>query len=209
LDIVNQVKRIKSFDRPVILVDDLLNKGYRIKAIEPLITNAGIEIDKVVVGIMSGRGKAILENQNIPVASAYFIPRLKVWFNESLMYPFLGGDTLWRGVIPTRNIIPSINQILPYTSPDYISGSSMKSIYELSEVCIENSIDILKVLEEEYQYLHENSLTLSHLGEVLISPRFPDRGEKISYDMSQKSSDYLKNGYIKLSLNQTFSLGIK
>jgi len=88
LDIVNQVKRIKSFDRPVILVDDLLNKGYRIKAIEPLITNAGIEIDKVVVGIMSGRGKAILENQNIPVASAYFIPRLKVWFNESLMYPF-------------------------------------------------------------------------------------------------------------------------
>ncbi len=193
LDILNQVKRIKSFDRPVILVDDLLNKGYRVKAIEPLITNAGIEIEKVVVGIMSGRGKSILENQNIPVDSAYFIPRLKVWFNESLLYPFLGGDTLWRGVIPTRNIIPSINQILPYTSPDYISGSSMKSIYELSEVCIENSIDILKVLEEEYQYLHENSLTLSHLGEVLISPRFPDRGEKISYDMSQKSSDYLKN----------------
>ena len=36
-------------------------------------------------------------------------------------------------------------------------------------------------------------LTLAHLGEVLISPRYPDRGEKISYDTSQKSSDYLKN----------------
>jgi hypothetical protein len=142
---------------------------------------------------MSGRGKAILENENIPVDSAYFIPRLKVWFNESLMYPFLGGDTLWRGVIPTRNIIPSINQILPYTSPNYIKSSSMKAIYDLSEVCIENAISILRVLEDEYQYLHENSLTLSHLGEVLVSPRFPDRGEKISYDMSQKSSDYLKN----------------
>jgi len=193
LDITNQVKRIKSFDRPVILVDDLLNKGYRIKAIQPLISDSNIKIEKVLVGIMSGRGKSILENQNIPVDSAYFIPRLKVWFNESLMYPFLGGDTLWRGIVPTRNIIPSINQILPYTSPNYISGSSMKSTYELSEVCIENAIDILKVLEEEYQYLHENSLTLSHLGEVLVSPRFPDRGERISYDMSQKSSDYLKN----------------
>jgi len=193
LDIKNQVKRIKSFDRPVILVDDLLNKGYRIRAIEPLISNEDIEIEKVLVGIMSGRGKSILENQNISVDSAYFIPRMKVWFNESLMYPFLGGDTLWRGVIPTRNIIPSINQILPYTSPNFISGSSMKAIYELSEICIENAIDIVRTLEDEYQFLNENSLTLSHLGEVLISPRFPDRGERISYDMSQKSSDYLKN----------------
>jgi nicotinic acid mononucleotide adenylyltransferase len=193
LDIINQVKRIKSFNRPVVLVDDLLNKGYRVKAIQPLMKNENIDVKKVLVGIMSGRGKAILENENIPVDSAYFIPRLKVWFNESLMYPFLGGDTLWRGVIPTRNIIPSINQILPYTSPNYIKSSSMKAIYDLSEVCIENAISILRVLEDEYQYLHENSLTLSHLGEVLVSPRFPDRGEKISYDMSQKSSDYLKN----------------
>lgn len=193
LDIINQVKRIKSFNRPVILVDDLLNKGYRIKAIQPLMVEQNIQIKKVLVGIMSGRGKSLLENDNIAVDSAYFIPRLKVWFNESLMYPFLGGDTLWRGVIPTRNLIPSINLILPYTSPNYISGSSMKSVYELSEVCIENAIEILRCLEEEYLYLHENSLTLAHLGEVLISPRFPDRGEKISYDTSQKSSDYLKN----------------
>ena len=193
LDIKNQVKRIKSFDRPVILVDDLLNKGYRIKAIEPVLREEGVHIEEVLVGIMSGRGKALLEKDNIKVDSAYFIPRLKVWFNESLMYPFLGGDTLWRGKIPTRNIIPSINQILPYTSPDYISGSSQKAIYKLSEVCIENAMDILKVLEDEYLYLHENSLTLAHLGEVLMSPRLPDRGEKISYDMSQKASDYLQN----------------
>lgn len=193
LDIKNQVKRIKSFDRPVILVDDLLNKGYRIKAIEPLMAEQNVEVKKVLVGIMSGRGKSLLENDNIAVDSAYFIPRLKVWFNESLMYPFLGGDTLWRGVTPTRNLIPSINLILPYTSPNFISGSTMKAVYELSEICIENAIEILKCLEEEYLYLHENSLTLAHLGEVLMSPRFPDRGEKISYDTSQKSSDYLKN----------------
>lgn len=193
LDIENQVKRIKSFNRPVILVDDLLNKGYRISAIQPVMAAEGVRIDQVIVGIMSGRGKALLEKQDIRVDSAYFIPRLKVWFNESLLYPFLGGDTLWRGKIPTRNIIPSINQILPYTSPNYITGSSMAAIYELSEVCLENSMTILKVLEDEYLYLHENSLTLSHLGEVMMSPRLPDRGEKISYDMSQKASDYLEN----------------
>ena len=161
LDIENQVKRIKSFNRPVILVDDLLNKGYRIKAIEPLLREEGVEIKTVLVGVMSGRGKALIENEGIKVDSAYFIPRLKVWFNESLMYPFLGGDTLWRGVVPTRNLIPSINQILPYTSPNYISGSSMKAIYDLSEICIENSIEILRVLEDEYQYLHENSFNFS------------------------------------------------
>jgi len=193
LDIENQVKRIQSFSRPVILVDDLLNKGYRISAIKPVLDTEEVEIDQVIVGIMSGQGKALLERQDIKVDSAYFIPRLKVWFNESLLYPFLGGDTLWRGKIPTRNIIPSINQILPYTSPNYIRGSSMQAIYKFSEVCLENAMNILRVLEDEYLYLHENSLTLSHLGEVMMSPRLPDRGEKISYDMSQKASDYLEN----------------
>jgi len=193
LDIENQVGRIKSFDRPVMLVDDLLNKGYRIKAIAPLLRKRDVEIKKLFVGIMSGRGKALMEMDNIPVDAAYFIPRLKVWFNESHLYPFVGGDTLWRGRDPERNILPSINLILPYTFPNYISGASKEAIFNLSKVCIQNAIDILTVLEEEYQSLHERSLTMAHLSEVLVSPRYPDRGDKISYDMNQRPSNYLKN----------------
>ncbi|GAJ17038.1 unnamed protein product, partial [marine sediment metagenome] len=36
MSLKNQVKVIHSFDMPVILIDDYLHKGYRIKTIEPL-----------------------------------------------------------------------------------------------------------------------------------------------------------------------------
>ena len=46
----NQIKTIKSFDRPIILVDDLLHKGYRIKAIDPALKRNNVDIKEVVVG---------------------------------------------------------------------------------------------------------------------------------------------------------------
>ncbi|MBN2259591.1 MAG: cytidyltransferase [Clostridiales bacterium] len=192
LDLLNQVKMLKSFNRPIFLVDDLLNKGYRIKAVDPLLKAENIEIKKVFVGLMSGRGKSLMEMQNREVDSAYFIPRLKVWFNESKLYPFLGGDTLWRGQNPERNIIPSINLILPYASAGYIKGASKQSIYDMSRVAITNALNILKTLEDEYQKLHEKSLTMGSLPEVMVYPRYPDRGEMQKLDLSVKASDYLQ-----------------
>ncbi len=193
LDLENQVKTIKSFDRPVMLVDDLLNKGYRINVLEPLFKQEKVEIKKFFVGILSGRGKAIMERANIEVDSAYFIPRLKVWFTESKMYPFIGGDILWRGVTPERSLIPSINLILPYTYPSYIRDASKHAVYKVSEIALINAIDILETIEEEYQTEHERMLTVSQLGEAILSPRIPDKGSNIDYDMNQKASEYLKN----------------
>lgn len=193
LDLENQVKTIKSFDRPVILVDDLLNKGYRINVLEPLFKQEEVEIKKFFVGILSGRGKAIMERANIEVDSAYFIPRLKVWFTESKMYPFIGGDILWRGTTPERSLIPSINLILPYTFPSYIRDASKQAVYKVSEICLINSIEILEALEEEYQNEHERMLTVAQLGEVIMSARIPDKGFNIDYDMNHKATDYLKN----------------
>ncbi|QEK10983.1 cytidyltransferase [Crassaminicella thermophila] len=193
LKLEDQVKMIRSFDRPVILVDDLLNKGYRIKAIDPLFKKENIKVKKILVGILSGRGKELMDIQNRKVDSAYFIPKLKVWFNESFLYPFIGGDTMWRGEDLKTNIIPSVNLILPYTVPTFIQGASKESIYNLSYVCIENAMDILTTLEEEYQKIHERSLTLRHLGEVFISPKYPDHGKDIYYDMNLNPSHYLKN----------------
>ncbi|WP_432663593.1 cytidyltransferase [Wukongibacter baidiensis] len=193
MNLDNQVKMIRSFNRPVILVDDLLHKGYRIKAIDPILKNADVEVKKIIVGILSGRGKELMDIQDREVDFAYFIPKLKVWFNESSMYPFIGGDTLWRGVYPKRNLVPSINLILPYTSPTFIKGTSREAIYNLSKVSIENSIEILETLEAEYQKMNERSLTLAHLGEVFISPRCSDHGENMNYDLKINPSSYLKN----------------
>jgi len=193
LDLETQVRMLRSFDRPIILVDDLLHKGYRFKALDPLLKREGIRVKKFIVGILSGRGKELSDIQDREVDSAYFIPRLKAWFNESALYPFLGGDTLWRGIYPRWNLIPSINLILPYTSPTFLSDVSNRSIFELSETCINNSIDIMTTLEEEYQVMNERSLTLDLLGEVVYPPRCPDHGTNMNYDMNKSPSHYLQN----------------
>ncbi|MDI6705852.1 MAG: cytidyltransferase [Bacillota bacterium] len=193
LDLDVQIRMLRSFNRPVILVDDLLNKGYRIKALDPLIKKEGLDVRKIIVGILSGRGKELMDIQNREVDSAYFVPRLKAWFNESSMYPFIGGDSLWRGVYPQWNLIPSINLIMPYTSPTFISDASSEALYHLSCTCIENAIDIITTLEEEYQYYNERALTLDLLGEVINPPRCPDHGNNMMYDLTLNPSGYLYN----------------
>lgn len=193
LDLPVQIKMLRSFNRPVILVDDLLNKGYRIQALNPILKAYNINVHKIIVGILSGRGKELMDIQKRKVDCAYFIPNLRVWFNENNLYPFIGGDSLWRGIYPSKNLISSINLILPYTYPTFIRNSENDSIYNLSVTCIENSIDILTALEYEYQSLHERNLTLELLGEVLTSPRCPDLGNNIHYNLNLSASHYLKN----------------
>ncbi len=184
----NQIKMIKSFNRPIFLVDNILHKGYRMRALDPMLTEANISVNKILCGILSGRGKDLMDIQNRQVSSVYFMPRLKIWFNENALYPFLGGDAIWRGSFPNRNLIPSINAILPYTYPEFIKGATHERIYMLSKVCLENSIEILKVLENEYHNIYGRNLTLSSLGEVITIPRSPDIGKGIEYDLSSTPS---------------------
>lgn len=193
LDLETQVKMIKSFQRPVILVDNILHKGYRMQALDPLLKNESIKVQKIICGILSGRGKDLMDMQNREVDYVYFIPRLKIWFNENSLYPFIGGDALWRGKFPERNLLPSINLIMPYTSPTFIRNSSSSSIYNLSKVCIENAFSILTALESEYHMLHERSLSLLNLGQVFTAPRCPDKGKNMDYDLGLNPSHYVKN----------------
>lgn len=199
LNLENQMKMIRSFNRPVILVDNILHKGYRMKALDPLLKKEGVQVQKIIAGVLSGRGKDLMDMQNREVDAVYFIPKLKVWFNENSMYPFIGGDALWRGSYPRRNLIPSVTSIMPYTYPIFIRNANKKSIYELSKVCIENSIEILRALENEYHLLYTRNLTLSSLGEVLTIPRRPDIGRDMYYDLSMYPSHYLQNDLEQLS----------
>ena len=193
-----QVRMIKSFRRPVILVDDLLHKGYRIRELNPLFQEEGVEIDRIVVGVLSGRGRDLMEIQGRQVESAYFVPSLKAWFVETTMYPFIGGDGVERVRGKTSNMIDSVNLILPYVMPGFIEGASKEAIYDLSMTCLQNSRDILKILEQEYQRAFERSLTLDRLGEVVISPRCPDNGSSMNYDYHLPASVYLENDIERL-----------
>lgn len=193
LTLKNQIKMLKSFNRPVILVDYLLHKGYRMKALDPIFKEENIHVQKIITGILSGRGKDLMEYQGREVDSVYFIPRLKIWFNETALYPFIGGDSVWRGSFPERNLIPSVNLLLPYTSPNFIRGGKQETLYDLSKICIENSINILQTIEEEYHHINERNLNLSSLGEVFTIPRCVEHGRDVTYDLSLNASHYLKN----------------
>ncbi|MFZ5352184.1 MAG: cytidyltransferase [Bacillota bacterium] len=193
LDLKTQIRMLKSFGRPIILVDDVLHKGYRIQALDPILKKENINVQKIIVGILSGRGRELMEIQNRQVDSAYFIPKLRHWHNEASFYPFIGGDALWRGVYPQRNLLPSINLILPYTSPNFMRNASSDSIFRLSEVSIENALDLLTTLEQEYQYIYERSLTMTAMGKVFVTPRCPDYGKNMSFDLNVAPSNYLMN----------------
>ncbi|WP_352418916.1 cytidyltransferase [Proteiniborus sp.] len=199
MSLKNQIKLLRSFNRPTILVDDLLNKSYRMKAISPLLKEEGIDVEKVIVGVLSGRGKELMDIQGTQVDSAYFIPNLRVWFNENLLYPFIGGDTVWTGEYPKRYMVPSINLLMPYMFPTFIKNTSGDAIINLSETCILNSIDILRAIEREYQLVNERNFTLKHLGEVFTYPRCPELGKNIEYDLNLKPSEYLKNDIERLN----------
>lgn len=178
----NQIRTIKSFNRDVILVDDIMHKGYRIRELNPLFEQEAVTIDRIIVGILSGRGKDLMDIQKRRVESVYFLPNLRVWFVESTMYPFIGGDTVRRPARAMGGRLNSINMILPFAMPTFIGDTPRRAIYDFSLTCLENARDILKALEEEYQENFERKLTLNRLSEAVVSPSCPDRGSCLDYD---------------------------
>lgn len=196
--IPNQVKTIKSFGREVILVDDLLHKGYRMKELDPILKSNDVVVKKLVVGLLSGSGKDLMTIQGRQVDSAYFIPNLKSWFVESSLYPFIGGDGVKRESRSDSGLQTSINMILPYVAPSFLADASNKAVYDFSMVCLKNARNIFLALEEEYQNIFQRKLTLSRLSEVVISPSVPDLGSYMKYDMNLAPSGYLLNGIERL-----------
>jgi nicotinic acid mononucleotide adenylyltransferase len=191
--LITQIRTIKSFRRPVLLVDDMLHKGYRMKVLDPILRQEEIDVRKTIVGILSGRGKDLMTLQGRQVDSVYFIPNLRSWFVESSLYPFLGGDGIRREEIANAGIIPSVNLILPYVAPNFMMDLPRTALYDFSLTCLENTKNILTALEEEYQQVFERNLTLNRLSEAVISPRYPDKGLNMNYDMNIAPSVYVQN----------------
>jgi hypothetical protein len=196
----NQVKTIKSFNRPVILVDDLLHKGYRMKELDPILKENQVEVVETVVGVQTGRGRDLMTVKERTVDSAYFLPNLKCWIDETAVYPYLGGDSIKDKdvTVASQGMIPSLNLILPFTVPTFFGSISGKHLYEYSMTCLENARDILKTLEEEYQYEFERKLTLKRLGEVITAPKRPDLGNHVVYDENVAASAYVEKDIERL-----------
>lgn len=189
----SQIRTIRSFQRPVVLVDDLLHSGDRLLALDPLFRREEIDVKMVLVGMLSGYGRDLMAIRDRPVDSVYFIPNLRHWFVESTLYPFIGGDTVRREGRWVAGLQPSVNLILPYAAPWSAPGCSRQALFDLSLTCIENARDILLALETEYRALFERNLTLNRLSEAVILPLCPDKGGCMAYDPNLAASVYLEN----------------
>ena len=197
--IEDQVRTIRSFRREVILVDDILHKGYRIQHLDPVLNENGIKVRELVAGILSGRGRDLMAMQGREVDYVYFISNLKAWFVESSQYPFIGGDGVERHTGTIDDDMTAINLILPYVLPTFLSKRCSKSaIYDFSMVCLENARDILKVLEEEYQKEFQRKLTLRRLPEAINAPKLTDVGQCLDFDRALAASTYVEDDIERL-----------
>ena len=193
----SQVRMLKSFRRPVLLVDDLLHKGYRLEKLDKVFRQEGFEPKKIVVAIMSGRGQDLMLQQNREAECEYFISNLHYWVTESLLYPFIGGDSI-ESSKSRKRMLPSINLILPYYYPNYFRGISEENIRNLSAVALQNALQIMQTLEQSHQQLFGAPLTVDRLGEAIYNPRLPESGSSMLHDGYLPASNYLRESLQQL-----------
>ena len=191
--IPNQIRTIKSFGRPVILVDDLMHPGFRLHALDPILQQEDVPIRMVLVGILSGYGRDLMRSWDRPVEGVYFLPQLRQWFIEATLYPFIGGNTVRRPKSPVPGLLPGVNHILPYAAPPCQTECGREAALQLSRTCLECARDVLSTLEQEYLALYGRNLTLSRLPEAVILPLCPDKGTCLGYDPNLSASVYLEN----------------
>lgn len=190
--LADQVRMIRSFDRPVILVDDIMNIGKRFQALDALFRQEAITIRKMVFAVMTGIGRDRMQRRGVESASVYYVPNVRKWYVESSLYPFIGGDTVDREGFDLAEVSPSVNPIMPYTDPG-LHGASEDALFDFSACCIKNARDIFYALEERYRARYGRNLTMERLGEVITVPSAPDRGECVTYDANLAASVYLDN----------------
>ena len=195
----NQVKTIKSFAMPVILIDDLLHKGHRMRILIPYLEKNNVEVKEVLVGVMTGQAMDFLAEKHITAECAYFLPTLEAWMNERDCYPFIGGD----GIDNAHNYSgydsnPTINFILPYVNPAFIGKNNNKAIFLYSMTCLQNAAYIMRTLQDVYQEIYEKRLTLKRLGEVFTYPRIPDIDVGVKFDENMDPVRFIENDIERL-----------
>ena len=191
---------IKSFGRPVVLIDDLLHKSHRMNKLGPILRANGVDVKEVLVGVMTGNAMDRMEAANTKVESAYFLPTLELWLNERDCYPYIGGDSLESAGKRGIRRGASANLVLPYIRPGFLSrAKDENAAYLYSEVCLKNARRILAALQEEYQRVFERKLTIKRLGEVMTIPRIPDVDRGISFDENLEPTVFIDNDLERLA----------
>lgn len=191
-DLEVQVRTLAAFHRPVILTDDLLHYGYRVRRLRQVFNKEQMEIREVIVGILSDTGLDLMAQQGCKVEAVYHIPNLLHWFTESLLYPFIGGDSMG-GVSTEEGPLQSANLILPYYYPTYLGDVGNEKIAALSLCALENARDILSAMESRHQACFGTPLSIRRLDEAFLVPRVPYRSNDLRYRSDSLPSSYVRD----------------
>lgn len=186
----DQVRTLHSFGRPIVPTDDLLHLGGRLKAIAPLLREEEVATAEVVVGLLTGAAQDKAAEQSLSTTGAYFLPAVNFCLSERDSYPFLGGDRILGE--DDAHGAQAIQHILPYTAGGD-DTMSREGFSRYSLVCLENTVDILHVLEQEFEIVFEKKLTLRRLGAVLTKPCRPMLGAGLTYDEERAPSTYAES----------------
>ncbi len=197
LPIEQQVAIVKAFRRSVLLIDDLVDKGLRLHALEPYFRDLAVPIRAVVVAILSGQGKTRAEKQGYRIIGGYYVPNMRAWYSESQLYPFIGGDAYNSGDDHPQDILPSVNKVLPYM---YFSsdGINRRAAAHFSKTCLEQAMKVVATIERQYQHKKHRRLSIARLNEVFVMPRVPYYGEKMQLNPQSLPTDIIKNDFVRL-----------
>lgn len=197
--VASQARVLHSFKRPIILTDEVVNRGRAFELLVPMLTAANVPIHSIACGIITGGGRDLLAELDLPYNYIHYLPNIRYWLVDSKGYPFLDGySRADRPVHVTSGLEQSINPVLPYAAPPIFRESRVDAAWRYSQVSLQNALDIMKELETVYQRENERNLTLDRLPEVLKRPMMPDPGSSLSYDLTLNPSWYIAQDLARL-----------
>ncbi len=168
-----QLKTIRAFGKRTILSDIIVHSARRILNIHKSAREVGVEIKKVVSGIVSGLAKEIMDANSIPSESVFHIPRLHSWYEEHMMYPFAGGDSIIDYMDLEEPLNRSMLYLLPFCPYEMQKNVSINNRIVFSQCALENAWALFKDIEEIYLDTKKKNLILQNVQEVLENPRIP------------------------------------
>ncbi len=186
----DQIRTLKAYGKPVILVDDLLDKGYRLNELIPHFRSEGIVVKGIVAGITTDSGEAVAGS--LGVRGAYRLKNISAWFVESQLMPFVGGETLLKGEWPGTTLLPSVNKLLPYMFVAQEAVRDHGDLYAFSRTTLSEMVTFLKVMEAVYLEKTGRPLVVRDLGEIVITPRYPEAINEGTFSEKRPPSELVR-----------------
>ncbi|MFM9412836.1 HD domain-containing protein [Peptococcus simiae] len=199
-DLKTQAQVLSSFHRPVILADEVLNRGRTLEGLLPLLEAEGVPIQSIVCGIITGSGRDIQEDLGLSFRALHYLPNIRYWMVDSKAYPFIDGYARAdRPVSIFSGLARVVNPVLPFAASPLFRDADSGAVWRYSQTALENALAIMQVLEESYQAENERNLTLRRMAEVFNRPMIPEYGAGPIYDMTRSPSYYIKQNLSQLA----------